>query len=291
MVKVTWGHVTSITWQDGEDQSHDNEDSGHVGGESEVASTDMKWLGLNVVSSVNHTGFVEWVESPIRAHNGLVLPEIDKDKESGESPVPLHSELALSEANQHKEWVESPIRSHDNKLGLVQVEQNRHSDRPASSSCFREMQGFGILTQEPPLQHSGSVPDSPQQAFLTFEANETSVSPFAEPVPLLPPGCMQHGIGIVDYATQQNQTWSIEPQVETQYMWNTNPHHLEPMASRSCVRCTCPIDACAKFCICCGEKQPSPLGMANPMCEAHCPYYQYQLHPISEAPWLELSTH
>eukprot|EP00746_Dinoflagellata_sp_MGD_P148905 gnl/MRDRNA2_/MRDRNA2_81033_c0_seq3.p1 gnl/MRDRNA2_/MRDRNA2_81033_c0~~gnl/MRDRNA2_/MRDRNA2_81033_c0_seq3.p1 ORF type:complete len:388 (-),score=66.65 gnl/MRDRNA2_/MRDRNA2_81033_c0_seq3:51-1214(-) len=385
MVKVTWGHVTSITWQEDEDQSHGNGDSGHVEGESEVTSTDMKWHGLNVVSSMNYAEFVEWVESPIRAHKGLVLPEVDKNKESGESTVPIRSELALSEADQHKEWVDSPIRSHDNKLGLVQVEQNRHHDRSASVGCFRETQGFGTLTQEPPLQHSGCVPDSSQQAFMTFEAKETSVSPCAVPVPLLPPGCMQHGSGTVDYSEQQNLSWFIvsfvgsldvfflrhgpdinarctgftllkdeifsvnqeiaspdgriylcladgrgwafddaaltledpsatsvirmdfkpgsnafissynastlqhgeQPQFGPITTESLNPHNLEPMNS-SCVSCTSSIDANAKFCIICGEKQPSPLGIANPGGEVRFPHYQYE---VQHTPWLEPYTH
>jgi len=282
-------------WQ----QPHGEEKSGHVEHESEVIYTNTKLRGLNVVGSVNQTEFVEWVESPIRAH--------------------------------------------DNKL--------RH---------------------EVPLPHSGSVPESPQQAFMNFEVNDTSMSLCAEPVPVLPPACMQPGIGTVEHAQQQNLIWfvvcfagspgaalrhgpdlnaectgitllknevfSVDQQIASPdgriYLrladgrgwafddsvlapedpsvvrmdfqtvsnpftpWHTTStlqhveqaQYLEPMAS-SCPSCSYPIDAGAKFCIICGEKQPSPLGIANPGCEVLFPYYQYQVHPNSEAPWLTPSMH
>jgi len=348
-----------------EHQPHGDGDSGYIGRESEVTSTDMKLLGLNMMGSMNHTESVEWVESPIRTHTGLVLPEVDKKKERGEPPIPIQSKLAFSKNNQHKEWVESPIRTHDKNQGVVQVKQNRQDHIPASSKCYREIQEFGISMQEAPLQHSGFLPDSTQQAFMNFEVSDTSVSPCAEPVPVWPPGCMQRVSGIFDNSEQQNLSWFIvsfvgslgvvflrhgpdinarctgftllknevfsvcqeiaspdgriylcladgrgwafddsalapedpsvvrmdfgavrnpiipwqaistlqhgeQAQIRVQTTGNTSPHHLESMAS-SCVRCTYPIDVSAKFCIICGEKQPSPRGIVNPMCEVHSP--------------------
>eukprot|EP00746_Dinoflagellata_sp_MGD_P141362 gnl/MRDRNA2_/MRDRNA2_74480_c0_seq3.p1 gnl/MRDRNA2_/MRDRNA2_74480_c0~~gnl/MRDRNA2_/MRDRNA2_74480_c0_seq3.p1 ORF type:complete len:388 (-),score=57.20 gnl/MRDRNA2_/MRDRNA2_74480_c0_seq3:447-1442(-) len=61
-----------------------------------------------------------------------------------------------------------------------------------------------------------------------------------------------------------------QAQIRVQTPGNTGPHHLESMAS-SCVRCTYPIDVSAKFCIICGEQQPSPRVMVNPMCEVYSP--------------------
>jgi len=349
-----------------EQQPHGDENSGHIGRESEVTSTNTKLHGLNVMGSVNHTEFAEWVESPIRAHDNKVR-------------------LVLAEVEKNKEWVESPIRDHDNEPGMVQVEQKRQDHRPASSKCFHEISGFGLSTiQEVPMSHSGSVPDLPQQAVMNFEVNDTLSSLCAEPVPVLPPACMQHGIGTVEYAQQQNLTWFVvcyagspgaflrhgpdlqaectgitllknevfsvdqhiaspdgriylhladgrgwafddsvlapedpsvvrmefeavnnpfipwhttstlqhveQAQFRRNTMGNTNLHHPEPMAS-SCANCTYPVDARANFCIICGEKQPSPLGIANSGREVFSPYYQYQVHPVSEDPWLEPSTH
>jgi hypothetical protein len=316
-----------------EHEPHGDEDSGHIG-------------------PVKCTEFVEWVDSPIRIHKVQELPKVDKNEA----------------------WVESPIRPHNNEQGLLKVKQNRQNHTPASSKCFREISGFGISMQEVPLLHSGSVRDSPLEAFMNFEANDTSMSPCDLSVPVLPPACMQQQNltwFFVNFAASpgaalrygpdlnaqctgivllQNEVFPVDheiaspdggiflrladgrgwafddaaltledpsatsvirmdfkpgsnafispynastlqhgeqPQFGPFTMESLNPHNLEPMYS-SCVSCTCSIDANAKFCIICGEKQPSPLGIANPGGEVRFPHYQYE---VQHTPWLEPYTH
>jgi hypothetical protein len=284
----------------------------------------------------------QWVESPISAYhtgpNKLALSPF-LDSKTNQTPTLKSILKPTSMAGQNKEWVESPIRGCNNEVTTTELhvapsfvpallnpgnDEVEHAQQETVTwFCVNVTNSAGAVLRRTPhfqaprtgttllknevfsvKQEIASPVDVDGRIYLELSDGRGWAFDDSALVPESP-SVVRLGVDPVNNSVMQYDQAALQygqqPELVPVLTENANTSYPEPMTA-SCFNCNCQMDVNAKFCIICGERQPSPPGslvvpgaqpgITTPACQAWVPYYQYmyQCHyPVFEVPGWEPS--